>query len=169
MKQMLAVCKRCNVNGDKDIEKDRLQLILKWISHDYESRERYYAEIMQTVNPDNLNSQTVHSFLALQARKGSKLCDHFVTQALIKFISDREKFEQENIAIEKSKETDVVCPENSGKTELKSKEKDKSPEENNYNGTTNKVLGSKRRNIRKEIKSSQMTRSELSVDIKTSS
>ena len=102
VKEILTICKRCNLNGDKDIERDRFRLILNWISHDYESRECYYAEIMQTVNPDNLNSQAVHSLLDFQASKGCNLREHFVTHALIKFVTDRENFEHE-----KTKETDA--------------------------------------------------------------
>ena len=128
--EMLTVCKRCNLNGDKDIEKDRLQLIFSWISHDYESRERYYAEIMQTVNPDNLNSQTINSFLALHHIKDSKLYEHFVTHALIKFVRDRETFEQ-NFKQKKTEDkqlnvTGNSCLEKSdvGKMCVKSKEMD---------------------------------------------
>ena len=111
VKEMLIICKRCNINGDKDIETSRFQFIFNWISHDYESRERYYAEIMQTVNPDNLDSQTIHSFLAFHTIKGSNLCEHFVTHALIKFVSDRENFEHASTKVDLSKENDISLSE----------------------------------------------------------
>ena len=98
VKDILAVCKRCNLNGDKDVEMYRVQLIVNWVNHDYESRERYYAEVMQTVNPDNLDSNAIRSFLSLQTIKGSKICEHFVTHALIKFVDEREQFEEDETA-----------------------------------------------------------------------
>ena len=117
VKDMLVICKRCNLNGDKDVERYRFQLIVDWINHDYESRESYYAEIMQTVNPDNLDSNAIRSFLSFQTIKGSKICEHFVTHALIKFVDDREQFEEGETASATSK---VVFPpdqiaENDGK------------------------------------------------------
>ena len=109
VKDMLVVCKRCNLNGDKDVERYRFQLIVDWINHDYESRESYYAEIMQTVNPDNLDSSAIRAFLSFQTIKGSKICEHFVTHALIKFVDDREQFEEGETASPTSKE--VLPPE----------------------------------------------------------
>ena len=111
---MLAICKNCNLHGDRDIESYRFQLIMGWINHEYESRERYYAEIMQTVNPDNLDATAVHSFLSLLASKGSRICGHFVTHALIKFVDYREHFEEEGDT------PDAVLP--SGQEEINAKE-----------------------------------------------
>ena len=128
-KDVLSVCKRCNQNGDKDVERYRFQLIVDWINRDYESRERYYAEIMQTVNPDNLDSNAIRSFLSLQKIKGSKICEHFVTHALIKFVDEREESEEGETAsatpiedfppaqtAEKGGEKDTVTDENEAKT-----------------------------------------------------
>ena len=104
VKDIIAVCKRCNLNGDKDVEMYRVQFIVDWINHDYESRERYYAEVMQTVNPDNLDSNAIRSFLSLQTIKRSKICEHFVTYALIKFVGEREQFEDNETASPTPKE-----------------------------------------------------------------
>ena len=90
LEDLRLVCKRCNDHGERETERLKFELILKWVSQCYESRERSYIELMQTVNPDYLHSDLVHSVLELYR---PELKSHFVTHALLKFVYDREMFE----------------------------------------------------------------------------